>query len=408
MRILWLKSELLHPIDKGGKIRTYQMLRHIKREHHVTYLSFAVADDPHEAFEKSQEYCHRLVAVPRSDARKFSARFYRDLVVNLSSPLPYAIQKYSSAAMRRAIERELRERDYDVVVSDFLATSINLPPALDSTTVLFQHNVESTIWRRHYETQTGAFRRAFFRGQWQKMCAYERSACRRFDAVIAVSEVDRDHMREEFGLSEVYDVPTGVDPDYFRPLGGSPADCELVFTGSMDWMPNEDAILHFAREILPRIAKAIPAVTLTVVGRNPSPALIALARSDDRIRITGRVDDVRPYVDRASAYIVPLRVGGGTRLKIYEAMAMERPVISTSIGAEGLPVRDGEELLIADEPEAFAGAVIRVLGDAHLARMLGRRAGATVRQRFGWGNAAARFMNVCETAATRGARTRAA
>jgi polysaccharide biosynthesis protein PslH len=399
MRILWLKSELLHPVDKGGKIRTYQMLKHIMREHEVTYLAFSSPDDTREAVERASEYCHKLLLVPRKEPRRFSARFYRDLGFNLLSPLPYAIEKYRSSAMRSRIEREVGERNYDVVVCDFLVTSINLPPSTGSATVLFQHNVESVIWRRHFENQTGRLKRAFFHTQWQKMRAFERASCRRFDAVVAVSEVDRALMRDEFGLSNVYEVPTGVDTDYFRPLAGESAPFELVFTGSMDWMPNEDAILYFAKEILPRITSAIPAVSVTVVGRNPSPALTALAESDRRIAITGRVDDVRPYIGRAAAYIVPIRVGGGTRLKIYEAMAMERPVVSTTIGAEGLPVSDGEELMIADGPEEFAEAVLRVLGDARLAMRLGCRAGSVVRERFGWERAASRFVEVCEYAA---------
>jgi len=408
MRILWLKNELLHPVDKGGKIRTYQMLKHIKRDHEVTYLSFANAEDAGEMVARAVEYCHKLVTVPWREPQKSGARFYRDLAFNLCSPLPYAIQKYRSRAMREAIERETRERDYDAIVCDFLTMSINLPPALYRAAVLFQHNVESTIWQRHCEMQTGAIKRAFFHHQWQKMSDYERSVCRRFNTVIAVSPVDREQMREAFGLQEIYDVPTGVDTDYFRPLGGAAASPELVFTGSMDWMPNEDAIHYFAEQILPRIAREIPDVTLSVVGRNPSPSLKALAAANAHIKVTGRVPDIRPYVDRAAAYVVPIRIGGGTRLKIYEAMAMDKPVISTRIGAEGLPVRDGEELLLADDPEGFARAVIRTLNDARLAGRLGRRAGALVRERFGWDRAAARFIEVCERAAGRSARRRAA
>jgi sugar transferase (PEP-CTERM/EpsH1 system associated) len=399
MRILWLKSELLHPVDKGGKIRTYQMLRVIKRDHEVTYVSFVGRDDTEEASDYASEYCHRLIGVPRREQPKSGPRFYRDLALNLWSGLPYAIEKYRSTAMRNTIERELRESIYDVVVCDFLVPSINLPRQARVPAVLFQHNVESTIWRRHYETQTNRIKRAFFYHQWQKMRAYERATCRSFDAVIGVSEVDRDQMRDEFGLSEVYEVPTGVDTDYFQPLRVASERSELVFTGSMDWMPNEDAILHFAKEVLPRIAASIPDVSLTVVGRNPSPALTALAKSDRRIRVTGRVEDVRPYVGRCAAYVVPIRIGGGTRLKIYEAMAMEKSVISTTIGAEGLPVRNGEELLLADDPESFARAVVRVLTDRRLAERLGRQAGAVVRERFGWDNAAARFIETCEHAA---------
>ena len=408
MKILWLKSELLHPVDKGGKIRTYQMLKHLKRDHKITYLSLRNPGLTREAINAASEYCHKLVTVSWKEARKFSARFYKDLAANLSSPVPYAVEKYRSGLMQHAIELEIGGGNYDLVVCDFLVPSINLPERVDCATVLFQHNVESMIWRRHYETQSNRIKKALFYSQWQKMVAYERAACQRFDAVIAVSSVDRDQMREEFGLREVYDVPTGVDTDYFQPLGGERQSSEIVFTGSMDWMPNEDAILYFAENILPRVSRSIPDVKLNVVGRNPSRRLKALAESNRQIAITGRVEDIRPYVDRAAAYVVPMRVGGGTRLKIYEAMAMEKAVISTTIGAEGLPVRDGEDLIIADQPDEFASAVIRVLSDESFARKIGHRARAVVCEQFGWNVAADVFADVCERVIRKGLQKRAA
>src|ERR1044072_7500997 len=257
MRILWLKSELLHPVDKGGKIRSYQMLKHINREHDVTYLTFVSPADSPESVRQSAEYCRQLAAVPWSEPRKRGLAFYGDLALNLGSKFPYAIQKYRSVAMQRAVERELRERDHDLVVCDFLVPSINLARVRKRPAVLFQHNVESMIWRRHYEVQTNKFKKAFFRSQWQKMYSYEREACQSFDAVVAVSANDRDQMRDEFGLKQVYDVPTGVDSDVFRPRGRERDPFELVFTGSMDWMPNEDAINFFIEKILPPVARLI-------------------------------------------------------------------------------------------------------------------------------------------------------
>ncbi|HJQ70475.1 MAG TPA: glycosyltransferase [Blastocatellia bacterium] len=396
MRILWLKTELLHPVDKGGKIRTYQMLKRISRLHDVTYLTLASHGEPADAFASAGEYCARLVHVPWSEPRKFGARFYADLAFNIGSDLPYAIQKYRSAEMKKAIARECLANDYDLVVCDFLTPAINYTHDPARPAVLFQHNVESGIWRRHFETQTNRVKKAFFYSQWQKMYRYERDACRAFNAVIAVSRADREQMRDEFDLNEVYDVPTGVDTRYFRPLGNRPEPHNLVFTGSMDWMPNEDAIIYFAENIFPQITRRLPHVTLTVVGRNPSRRLKAIAEANNQIKVTGRVDDVRPFIDAASAYVVPLRVGGGTRLKIYEAMAMRKPVISTTVGAEGLPVAAGKELLIADDPEAFAAAVTRVLKDARLRERIGRQARATVCAHHGWERSANDFMKICE------------
>jgi len=248
--------------------------------------------------------------------------------------------------------------------------------------------------------QKNLLKRAFLYGQWRKALAYERAACRRFNTVVAVSADDRELMRREYRVERIADVPTGVDTDYFRPRRLEKLEPHnLVFTGSMDWLPNEDAIRYFIEEIMPRVKESVPDVTLTVVGRNPYPSLLERSRRDPAIIVTGRVEDVRPYMEQAAVYIVPIRVGGGTRLKIYEAMAMEKPIISTTIGAEGLPVRDGVELSLADTPLGFAEKVVEVITNQTLARELGERAAATVREKFGWDKVAAEFAEICRRAA---------
>lgn len=395
MRILWLKTELLHPVDKGGKIRTYQMLRELKRDHHITYLSL---DDgaSEEAREKATEYCHELICVPHQPREKFTSGFYAELGANLLSSLPYAIVKYRSSEMRRRIEELTAKKAFDVLVCDFLAPAINLPPDLSFPTVLFQHNVEAMIWQRHYEVQGNPVKKAYLYAQWRKMRSFEREMCRLFDGVVAVSQEDCETMKRDYGVEGVYDIPTGVDTDFFRPSGAEKRDPHnLVFTGSMDWLPNEDAIRYFTEQIMPRLRQKVPEVTLTVVGRNPYSGLVELSKRDPSIIVTGRVDDVRPYMERAAVYVVPLRIGGGTRLKIYEAMAMEKPIVSTTVGAEGLPVRDGFELLMVDRPDDFADAIVRVLHDPELADALGTRAATTVRERFGWEKVSESFVSIC-------------
>jgi glycosyltransferase involved in cell wall biosynthesis len=229
------------------------------------------------------------------------------------------------------------------------------------------------------------------------MRSFEAAACRRFDHIVAVSREDRALMQREYGAADIDDVPTGVDTTFFRPRGTERRQPHnLVFTGSMDWLPNEDAIRYFTEQIMPLIKQQLPDVTLTVVGRNPYPALLGLGKRDASIIVTGRVEDVRPYMERAAAYVVPLRIGSGTRLKIYEAMAMEKPIVSTTVGAEGLPVRDGVELLLADSPSAFADAVVRVLSDEAFAERLGECSAKLVREQFGWDRVARRFGDICE------------
>ncbi|HKS11025.1 MAG TPA: glycosyltransferase [Pyrinomonadaceae bacterium] len=399
MRILWLKTELLHPVDKGGKIRTYYMLKELKREHHVTYLTLDDGTATADERAKATEYCHELVCIPQSRREKFTPGFYFELLLNLVSPRPYAIKKYESAAMLREITELERKNAFDLLVCDFLAPAANVPPTLNTPAVLFQHNVEAMIWKRHYEVQTNPIKKAYLYGQWQKMRRFEKEMCGRFDCVIAVSADDRDQMKSEYGAQSVFDVPTGVDTEFFRPSGAIEASKHgIVFTGSMDWLPNEDGIRYFMREIMPLIRKKLPDATLTVVGRNPPSSLVDLSKEDRSLVITGRVEDVRPYIEGASAYIVPLRIGGGTRLKIFEAMAMEKPVVSTTIGAEGLPLTNGVELLLADEPETFSDAVVKVLSDPAYAHELGQRAAATVRQKHGWQQVTQDFIGICNKA----------
>ncbi|HEU5459259.1 MAG TPA: glycosyltransferase [Pyrinomonadaceae bacterium] len=385
---------MLHPVDKGGKIRTYNMLKELKRDHHITYLTLDDGSADRDARERAEEYCHELICVPHHARQKFSKGFYVELLFNLASPLPYAIKKYESIAMRSEIIT--KEESIDVVICDFLAPAINVPRNLSCPSILFQHNVEAMIWKRHFEVQNNPAKKTYLRDQWRKMVRFEKEMCRRFDAVIAVSAEDRDQMREEYGVKAVFEVPTGVDTDFFAPSGRENVDPHnVVFTGSMDWLPNEDAIRYYTDQILPIVRRSIPDATLTVVGRNPYPGLLELSRRDPSIVVTGRVEDVRPYMERAAAYVVPLRIGGGTRLKIYEAMAMEKAIVSTTVGAEGLPVTDGRELRIADTPETFAASVVDLLTNAEAARKLGQEAARVVREKFGWNGVAKRFAEIC-------------
>ena len=397
MKILWLKTELLHPVDKGGKIRSYYMLKELKRSCHITYLTLDDGTADNKARELANEYCHELVCVPHRQREKFTAGFYVELLLNLASELPYAIKKYESPAMRHEITARVAQGSFDVLVCDFLAPAVNVPSGLNCRSVLFQHNVEAMIWKRHYDVQTNVAKRAYLYRQWQKMRAFEAKSCLQFDSVVAVSREDRELMQQQYGVDQIYDVPTGVDTEYFRPSGRLTSQPKnLVFTGSMDWLPNEDAIRYFTAQIMPLIEHAVPGVTLTVVGRNPYPSLVELSERDPSVVVTGRVEDVRPFMEEAAVYIVPLRIGGGTRLKIYEAMAMEKAIVSTSIGAEGLPVTNGKEILLADTPEAFAEAVVSLIRQESSAAELGKQAAAKVRERFGWDTVAESFSEICQ------------
>jgi sugar transferase (PEP-CTERM/EpsH1 system associated) len=255
-------------------------------------------------------------------------------------------------------------------------------------TVLFTHNVESEIWRRHADTAKNPLVRALYRQQYRRMPRFERRAVARFDRVLAVSDADRDTFTRLYpGAIQrtVQVIPTGVDAEYFTPSGPpSPSDDRsIVFTGSMDWLPNEDAMLSFCRDVLPRVRAAEPRATLTIVGRRPTTAVQRLA-ADQGVLVTGRVEDVRPYLERATVFAVPIRVGGGTRLKIFEAMAMGKAVVSTTVGAEGLDVVPDLHLLVADGPQNFADAIVSLFRDVERRRQLEQAGRTLVIDRYDW------------------------
>ncbi|MGA7768358.1 MAG: glycosyltransferase family 4 protein [Candidatus Sulfotelmatobacter sp.] len=397
MKILWVKAGGLVPPDTGGKIRSYNILRELARQHSVTFFSFYAAHDS-DLHPELKDMFDRVVCMPlRLPAPKSLAEM-RDYGIRLLSSEPYSITKYCHPEVRHRLHMLLKQETYDVILCDFMVAAGVIPWDWPTPKVLFTHNVEATIWRRHYEVATNLIWKAISWREWRKMEAAERRYLRLADRVLTVSETDRDAFAPFLDLGKLTVIPTGVDVDYFQPMPVEETANSLVFTGSMDWLPNEDAILYFVDSILPLIKQQCPEVSLEVVGRSPSRKLQALAETEKSIRLTGWVEDIRPFVARGSACIVPLRIGGGTRLKIFEAMAMNKAVISTSVGAEGLPVRSGENILLADTPNDFAESVISLLRDPNQRQRLGSAARALVQQRYSWPTVAEGFARTLHDA----------
>jgi polysaccharide biosynthesis protein PslH len=387
MKLLWVKTDFLHPTTRGGQIRTLETLRRLHRNHEVHYVAFEDPAQP-EGLTRSSEYCTKAYPVPHQIADKTSAAFALQLTAGLFSRLPVAVNRYRSAAMRRQVEHLLGQYKFDSIVCDFLFPAVNIPQ-LDAC-VLFQHNVESMIWKRYVDHATG-LKRLYFALQAKRMLAYEGEVCRSVRKVVAVSEADADAMRRIYGIARAYATPTGVDLDFFARPEVSAKLADLVFLGSMDWMPNIDGVAWFVREVLPLIRRRRPDCTLAIAGRRPSAEVTRLAESDKRINVTGTIPDVRPWLFGSLASIVPLRIGGGTRLKIYEAMAARAPVVSTAIGAEGLDVADGENIYIADSPQLFAERCVALLESAAERERLSAAAWNLVASKYSW-DVAARSM----------------
>jgi len=399
MKILWVCPLFLHPTTKGGQIRTLETLKQLHRRHEIHFAALADPSQP-EGPARATEYCSKVYTVPHVAPPRGSIAFYAQALAGFVSPLPVAINRFRSPALRALLTDLIRKEKFDAIVCDFLAAAPNVPNLKDA--VLFQHNVETTIWKRHAQNAPTALHRALYRRQARRMFLYEQQVCREVRQVIAVSAADAERMRSLFGIRNVGDVPTGVDVEYFarpsEPPQAAGSSSDLVFLGSMDWSPNVDGMLWFAEQVWPRIVAALPDCRLSIVGRTPPRSIAALGERDPRIKVTGTVPDVRPYLWGGKVSIVPLRIGGGTRIKIYEAMAAGLPVISTTVGAEGLPLKHGETILLADRPEDFARECIHLLEDAALRSRIGASGRDLVAAKYSWDSAARVFEKFLEPA----------
>lgn len=398
MKILWAKAGGLVPVDTGGKIRTFQILRELARKHEITFFTFYAAH-PDDAHAELERLFRRVICYP---LRLPAPKSFGEGVLyarHLFSSRSYSIAKYCQPEVARGFRELVQKQAHDVIVCDFIFAGGIIPWEIPCQKVLFTHNVEAMIWKRHYQVARNPIWKAVCWREHYAIARAERLYLERADHVVTVSETDRDFFTRFIGASKITVIPTGVDFEHFRPSPSEEKPNSLVFTGSMDWLPNEDGIFYFVEEILPWIRRDIPEVTIRVVGRRPSLHLKTLAGKTPGLRVTGWVEDIRPYARDASVYIVPLRVGSGTRLKIFEAMAMGKAVVSTSIGAEGLPVQHGKNILLADKPEEFAGAVVMLLKDPVARGELGRAARQLVEREYSWACAAAHFDAVLERVA---------
>ncbi len=401
MRVLWIKSDFPLPADTGGKIRTRHLLSELAKRCEVTFLSYIPPDLDGKWINEMRGYGIKVESVPLPEENKSGLGFKFRVISKLFSSRPYIVNKYMTTAMIDRIKQIIANSQIDVVLCDFLEMAWCADYCANIPRVLFEHNVETLIWRRYHEVEKNPLKQLYFAREKERMHRFEQDACSRFQQVLTVSDNDGKLLCSEFGLKRFVTIPTGVDTSYFHPLGREVRG-RLVFSGSMDWMPNIDGFWWFYRSILPLLRQDIPDISFTVVGRRPAEDIVAVGRSDKSVTITGTVADVRPDVASAQLYIVPLRVGGGTRIKIYEALAMRKCVVSTTIGAEGLPLADGVNIVLADTEADFAKKIKELLRDDYKRNTIAEAGYRLVTEKYSWSKAADKMYQALSAVAGAG------
>lgn len=394
MKILFLSSWFPYPPDNGARNRTYNLLNALSARHEVFLIS---------QVQKDSDPC--TAALPDSwslvslhPAKQFDGRMAKSIIGLLSSR-PRSFVDTHDPELGRAVRATISTLAPDVVVASTLDIAAYVPSDVAIPTVLDEHNCEYAVLMRHAKRVSSTLRRIRATVGWKKFARWEARLCRRFDSVVTVSDCDKRHLLEVApDLRPITVIPNGVDTDHFTPMDHAPDPNMLVYNGALTYGANLDAVRYFASDIHPLLANSLPQAKLLVTGRTAGVDMRGIADCPG-IEMTGYVDDIRDVLRKSAACIVPLREGGGSRLKILEAMAAGVPVVSTSMGAEGIDAEHGTHLLVADDPSEFAEAIVSVLADDTLAESLIRNARELVEARYSWSAIGERFVQVVEAAA---------
>lgn len=401
MRILALMQKVCCPPRDGATQRQFNLLRQTVGRSRVDLLAFDpkdLAGDGEEAArgrETLRRLCDEVEIFPIPSERS-RLRYDLLLLLNLFSPAPFPVQRHRSRALRRAVRDRLRSRRYDLVHLDATVLAEYGRLSAGVPTLIVHHNVESTLLRRRAAGQRSLPGRLYLLLQAWKMRRFETRVAPGFRVHVTVSAADRDLLLGHCPGADIRVVPNGTDTDRLRPDPAAEQPRGLLFLGSMNYAPNPDAVLYFLREIWPLIKRDLAGATFDVVGIAPPAEVLEASRRDPAVRVHGYVEDIRPHLARAALFVVPLRIGGGTRLKILDAMAMGKAIVSTSVGAEGLALADGAEIVLADDPALFAASVVRLVNDPASRQSLGRRARERAVASYSWESSGRELLAIYE------------
>jgi glycosyltransferase involved in cell wall biosynthesis len=382
LKILFLTQIVPFPLDSGPKIKTYNVLRYLATRHQVHLVAFVRSKDEETAAASLTHVCAGMTTVPLKRSR---GRDIAHLVRSLAMRRSFLVDRDDSRAFRSTLRQVMSETAFDAVHADQFSMgqfAVDLPLPMR---VLDEHNAVWTIVQRSAAQERGVPRRLLAEREWRKVRSYEGEMCRRFDRVLVVSEEDRRALREAAGTSFAAEVlPIAVDTEELAFEPRTEAAQDVLSLATMFYPPNSDGVHWFAKEVFPLVRRAAATVQFLVVGSRPPRSVAKLAWPGSNVVVTGHVNDLEPVLRQTAVMVVPLRSGSGMRVKILEAFARGIPVVSTSVGVEGIAARADEHLLVADEPHAFAEKVVRLLQDPEAAARLARAARELVEVRYDW------------------------
>ncbi len=398
MNVVIVNESMPYPPTAGNRIRTLNLMLKLAKRHRLTYIARADAGsaETQEAVSYLEQRGIRTIIADDEPPKRTGAGLYWRLAANLASRSPYAVSSHNSRAMRKAILRHAISEKVDVWQFEWLAYADALRGVSGVRRVVVAHNVESLIWERYVQSETNPVKKWYLRQQWRKFHRVEQRLFSEVECVVTVSPEDQELARKEFGITHTAVVDNGVDCAHFAEMARSPQRASLLFLGSLDWRPNLDAARVLLDQIFPLVQQQEPEARLVMVGRRPPQWLVSRIQGTPGVELHADVPDVRPYLARATAMTVPLRIGGGSRLKILEAMAAGTPVVSSRVGAEGLSVTADEHLKVSGSVEEHVSMLVQAIRQPAPMAALADNARAMVRQRYDWESLSRRLEEVWE------------
>ncbi len=385
MRAVIVDGDVSYPPTSGKRLRTLHLMLRMARTHRISYIARCDRRDPEVGRAERFLSTHGIEPIFVDDPlpSKSGPLFYARLAANMLSPLPYSVASHQTWKMRRVVRQFAARREVDLWQFEWAPYLSMLDPSAPGARVVIAHNVDTLIWQRYYENATHPLKRLFLAQQWRKFARFEGEAFSDANCVVAVSEDDATLLRRQFDVPWVEVVDNGIDSDYFESVVEEREPWTILFLGALDWRPNQDAISLLLDRIYPEIRQLEARARLNIVGRNPPSWLVGKVGSLEHIDLHANVPDVRPFLGRNSVMAVPLRIGGGSRLKILEALACGMPVVATPVAAEGLRLDAGIDYVAATETD-FARALVDVLRCPNDARQVAEHGKQVVLEHYDW------------------------